>query len=146
MLVKPGNTLTVCILSFQWRQRMCLELYTDGFNFFESFAASYSYWPVILMIYNLPLRICIRPKFMFLSMVIPDPNTPGWNIDVCLWPLINELKQLCSFKTLSYDVSRKQKFLMMTALIWTINDFLDLWNGFWLEHIWKINMSILYEK
>jgi hypothetical protein len=36
----------------------------------------------------------MRLEFMFLSMVIPGPNSSGQNIDVCLRPLIDELKQL----------------------------------------------------
>jgi len=28
---------------------------------------------------------------MFLSTVIPGLSSPGWNIDVCLRPLIDEL-------------------------------------------------------
>jgi len=43
------------------------------------------------MVYNLTPRICIRPKFIFLSTVIPGPNSPGQNIEVCLRPLIDEL-------------------------------------------------------
>jgi hypothetical protein len=31
---------------------------------------------------------------MFLSTVIPKPNSFGWNIDFYLQPLIDELKQL----------------------------------------------------
>jgi hypothetical protein len=61
-----------------------LRLCTDEFNPFRSFAASYSCWLVILTVYNLSPRMCMRPEFMFLSMVIPDPSSPGWNIDVCL--------------------------------------------------------------
>ena len=68
-----------------------LELCTDGFNLFGSFAAPYSYWSVILTVYNLPPGMCMRLEFMFLSMVIPGPSSPGRNIDVCLRPLINEL-------------------------------------------------------
>jgi hypothetical protein len=60
---------------------------------------------------------------MFLSMVIPGPSSPGRNIDVCLRPLIDELAQLWSSRALTYDLSRKQNFLMMAALMWTINDF-----------------------
>jgi hypothetical protein len=44
------------------------------------------------------------------STVIPGPNNPGRNIDICLQSLID-------------DISRKQNFLMRTTLIWTINDF-----------------------
>jgi hypothetical protein len=59
-----------------------LGLCTNGFNPFGSFATPYSYWPVILTVYNLPSGMCISP--MFLSMVIPGPSSPSWNIDVCL--------------------------------------------------------------
>jgi hypothetical protein len=52
----------------------------------------------------------MRPEFMFLSTIIPDPNSSGQNIDVCLRPLIDELTQLWSFEALTYDVSRKQNF------------------------------------
>ncbi|KAL9394296.1 hypothetical protein Peur_013581 [Populus x canadensis] len=68
-----------------------LGLCTDKFNPFESFAAPYSCWPVILMVYNFPPRMCMRPEFMFLSMVIAGPSNPGRNIDVCLRLLIDEL-------------------------------------------------------
>jgi len=52
-----------------------LGLCIDRFNPFRSFAAFYSCWPVILTVYNLPLGMCMRLEFMFLSTVIPDPNS-----------------------------------------------------------------------
>jgi len=48
---------------------------------------------MVLMVYNLPLSMCMRSKLMFLFMVIPSPDSPGRNIDICLRPLIDELKQ-----------------------------------------------------
>jgi hypothetical protein len=84
-----------------------LGLCTDGFNPFGSFAALYSCWPVILMVYNLPSKMCMRPEFIFLSTVIPGLSSPGWNIDVYLRPLIDELMQLWSSRALTYDISRK---------------------------------------
>jgi len=60
---------------------------------------------------------------MFLSTVILGPSNPGWNIDVCLQPLIDELMQLWSSRTLTSDISRKQNFVMRVALKRTINDF-----------------------
>jgi hypothetical protein len=65
-----------------------------------------------------------RPEFMFLSIIIPSSNSLGWNIDVYLWLLIDELKQLWSSKILIYDISRKYNFQMKATLMWTINDFL----------------------
>jgi hypothetical protein len=38
----------------------------------------------MLTVCNLPPGMCMRVKFMFLSMVIPGPNSSGRNIDVCL--------------------------------------------------------------
>jgi len=67
--------------------------------------------------------MCMRPEFMFLSMIIPGPSNPGRNIDVCLCPLIDKLTQLWSFGTLTYDISRKHNFVMRATLMWTINDF-----------------------
>jgi hypothetical protein len=62
---------------------------------------------------------------MFLSMVIPGSNSPGQNIDVCFFlSLIDELKQLWSFRALTCNVLRKQNFMMNRALMWTINDFI----------------------
>jgi hypothetical protein len=59
---------------------------------------------------------------MFLSMVIPGPSSPGWNIDVCLRSLIDELTQLWFSRVLTYDISRKHNFVIRAVLMWTIND------------------------
>ena len=56
---------------------MRLRLCKNEFNPFGSFVAPYSYWPVILTVYNLPLGMCMRSEFMFLSMIIPRPDSPG---------------------------------------------------------------------
>ena len=58
-------------------RNMRLGLRTDGFNPFGSFTTPYSCWPVILTVYNLPPRVCMRLEFMFLSTVIPGPSSPG---------------------------------------------------------------------
>jgi len=98
-------------------RNVCLGLCTDGFNPFGLFAAPYSCWPVILMVYILPPGMCMRPEFMFLSMVILGPSSPSRNIDVCLHPLIDELTQLWSSGALTYDILRKQNFVIRAALI-----------------------------
>ena len=65
----------------------------------------------------------MRSEFIFLSTVILGPSSPSKNIDVCLRPLIDELTWLRSSRALTYDISRKQNFVMRVALMWTINDF-----------------------
>jgi hypothetical protein len=103
-------------------RNMRLKLCTDGFNPFGSFVAPYYCWPVILTVYNLPPGMCMRLKFMFLSMVIPGSSNPGQNIDVCLRSLIDELTQLWSSGTLTYDISRKHNFVMRAALLLIIKN------------------------
>jgi len=77
---------------------------------------------------------------MFLSIIIPCLNSPGRNIDVCLRPLINELKQLCSSEGLTYDVSGKQNFLMKAALMWTINDF----SAYKMVYGWSMHVKLTF--
>jgi hypothetical protein len=84
-MVKACNILIWCILIFNRIKDIHLGLCIDEFNPFESFVSSYSCWPVILMVYNLPSWISIRSEFMFLFTVIIGPNSRlGQNIDVCL--------------------------------------------------------------
>ena len=61
-----------------------LRLYTDGFNQFWSFIASYFCCPIILKIYNYLLKMCMKPGFMFLYVVILGPYNLGRNINICL--------------------------------------------------------------
>jgi hypothetical protein len=72
----------------------------------------------------------------FLSTIILGSNSLGQNIDICLWPLIDELKYLWSSKTSVYDVSRKYNFLTKTTLMWTINNFssYEMVSG-WSTHV-----------
>ena len=88
-------------------RNMHLGLCTDRFNPFMSFAAPYSRWPIILTVYNLLPGMCMRSELVFLSMVISGLNSPGRNIDVFVRPLIDELTQLWSSESLTYDISRK---------------------------------------
>jgi len=60
--------------------------------------------------------------FMFLTCLIPGPFNLKASIDVYLEPLVDDLNKLWN-GIWTYDVSRKQNFLMRTTLMWTINDF-----------------------
>jgi hypothetical protein len=101
-MVHPNFSLKPC--------NMHHGLCTYEFNLFGLFAALYSYSPIILTIYNLPPRICLRLKFMFLFTVIPSPYSSGRNTYVCLQSLIDEFKQLWLFKALMSDIIRKHNF------------------------------------
>jgi len=43
---------------------------------------------------NLPLALCMKRKFMMLSMMTTDPKQPGNDINVYLNPLIEDLNIL----------------------------------------------------
>jgi hypothetical protein len=126
---------------------MRLGLCTKGFNPFGSFVVSYSCWLVILTIYNLPPGICMRPKFIFLSTVIPDPNSSGQNIDVYLQPLLLNDKEIfilllwcelvllccvcnCEFKYL------QDEYIKNTNIIWNQKLFYTDRNNDRLYIIW----------
>jgi len=51
------------------------------------------------------------------------PYSPKAKIDVYLQPLIDDLKNMWSDGVWTYDVSKKQNFLLRACLMWTINDF-----------------------
>src|ERR1051325_6424059 len=71
---------------------------------------SHSTWPVILMIYNLPPWLCMKCKYMMLSMLISGPKQPGNDINVYLEPLIEDLKILWENGVEVYDGYRKESF------------------------------------
>ncbi|XP_051133097.1 uncharacterized protein LOC127252810 [Andrographis paniculata] len=100
-----------------------LGLATDGFNPFGNMSVSYSIWPVVLVIYNLPPWLCMKQPSFILSTIIDGPHGPGDRIDVFLQPLIDELKELWYDGVRTYDASTKEDFQMRAALLWTISDF-----------------------
>jgi hypothetical protein len=58
-------------------RNMRLRLCTDEFNPFRSFSTLYSCWPVILAVYNLPPRMCMRSEFMFFIYCHTRSKQPG---------------------------------------------------------------------
>jgi len=51
-----------------------LSLATGGMNHFSNMSMNHSSWPVLLVIYNLPPKLCLKRKYMMLSMMISDPR------------------------------------------------------------------------
>ncbi|GLT24991.1 hypothetical protein SLA2020_001500 [Shorea laevis] len=100
-----------------------LGLCTDGFSPFGQSASPYSCWPVFVTVYNLPPSMCMKPEYIFLSLIISGPQSLGKNIDVLLRPLIDELKQLWAPGVKTYDSFKHQNFNMRAALMWTISDY-----------------------
>ena len=60
---------------------------------------------------------------MFLSILVPRPKNLKDKLDVFLQPLMVELNHLWDVGVNTYDISKKQNFMMRVALMWTVSDF-----------------------
>ncbi|KAK9183250.1 hypothetical protein WN944_026400 [Citrus x changshan-huyou] len=98
-------------------------LATYGFNPFQDLSTSYSCWPVILSMYNLPLWLCMSKENLMLTLLIPGPKQPGNDIDVYLAPLVEDLNEFWVNGVRMYDAVEKSTFNLKAILMWTINDF-----------------------
>ncbi|XP_056695640.1 uncharacterized protein [Spinacia oleracea] len=100
-----------------------LRLCTDGINPFGNMSSQHSTWPVLLVNYNLPPWLCMKRKYIMLSILISGPKQPGNDIDVYLAPLIEDLKKLWDEGERVYDEYRKETFTLRVMIFCTINDF-----------------------
>ncbi|XP_057548101.1 uncharacterized protein LOC130826536 [Amaranthus tricolor] len=98
-----------------------LGLACDGFQPFNN--SQHSIWRVVLIPYNFPPWLCMKPYSFMLSLLVPGPTSPGINMDVYLQPLIEELKELWEVGVETYDAYSKTNFILRASLLWTINDF-----------------------
>jgi len=69
---------------------LCLSI--DGMNPQSNMSSTHNTWSVILTIYNLSPWLCMKHKFLMLSLLISRPKQLRNDIDVYLVPLIEDLK------------------------------------------------------
>ncbi|XP_062014292.1 uncharacterized protein LOC133730785 [Rosa rugosa] len=125
----PADSPTWKLVDDKWPafssdpRNLRLALSSDGFNPHSSLSSRYSCWHVILVSYNLPPWLCMKRKYMMLTLLISGPKQPGNDIDVYLQPLIDDLKILWDGVEGVYDAYRNQYFTLKAVLFWTINDF-----------------------
>ena len=100
-----------------------LGLSIDGINPFEDLLITYSCWPVITTIYNLPPWLCMRRKYLMLTMIISCPKQPRYDINTYLAPLIDDLQMLWEDEVRCFDAYKEEYFTSQAVLMWTINDF-----------------------
>ncbi|KAL6209228.1 hypothetical protein ACLB2K_020171 [Fragaria x ananassa] len=100
MMRHPADSHTWKLLDSKYpelssdHRNLRLALSLDGFNPHSMQNSMYSCWPVILVTYNLPPWICMKRKFMMLTLLISGPKQPGNDIDVYLQPLKDDSKLL----------------------------------------------------
>lgn len=85
-----------------------LGLVIDGMNLFDNLSTNHTSWLVLLVIYNISLWLCMKRKYMMLSMMITGPRQPKNNIYVYLSPLIkySERKTLMLIMRIQVKVLR----------------------------------------
>ncbi|XP_074299803.1 uncharacterized protein LOC141630971 [Silene latifolia] len=113
-----------------------LALSTDGMNPFGNLSSQHSTWPVFLAIYNLPPYLCMKRKYLMLSLLISGPKEPGNDIDVYLEPLLNDLRLLWDKGIQVFDAYQNSYFNLKAMLLCTIFEFRDAYTGYrrFLEH------------
>ncbi|XP_019173902.1 PREDICTED: uncharacterized protein LOC109169475 [Ipomoea nil] len=100
-----------------------LGLCTDGMNPHGNMSSRHSTWPVLLAVYNLPPWLCMKRKYIMLSLLISGPKQPGNDIDVYLAPLIEDLKILWNDGVPVYDAYSQSSFTLRAMIFCTVNDF-----------------------
>nr|GEU92309.1 hypothetical protein [Tanacetum cinerariifolium] len=97
-------------------------LSSDGINPFANMSSRHSTWPVLLCIYNLPPWLCMKQKYIMLSLLIQGPKQPGNDIDIYLKPLIKDMQDLWSKGVKVYDAYKKETFQTRAMIFCTISD------------------------
>jgi len=92
-------------------------------NPFGNMSTNQSSWPVLQVIYNLPPGLCMKRKYMMLSMMISGPKQPGNDSDVYLSPLIEDLKLMWDQGVEVFDGFANETFKLHAMLFCTIDDF-----------------------
>ncbi|KAL6176096.1 hypothetical protein ACLB2K_052732 [Fragaria x ananassa] len=129
MMRHPADSPTWKMVDTNWpdfgieHRNLRLALSSDGFNPYGAVSSKYSCWPVILITYNLLSWLCMKRKYMMLTLLISGPKQLGNDIDVYLQPLVDDLKVLWDGIEQVYDYVRGEYFKLKTVLLWTINDF-----------------------
>ncbi|XP_023757788.1 uncharacterized protein LOC111906261 [Lactuca sativa] len=98
-------------------------LSSDGINPFGNMSSQRSVWPVLLCIYNLPPWLCMKRKYIMMSLLIQGPKQPGNDIDVYLSPLVEDMKKLWNLGVEVYDAYKKEHFQLRAMIFCTISDF-----------------------
>jgi len=104
-------------------RNILLGLATNGMNQFGNMSTNNSSLSVLLVIYNLRPGLCMKRKYMMLSMMISGPRQPGNDIDVYLSPLIDDLKLMWDQGVEVFDGFANETFVMHVMLFCSINDF-----------------------
>ena len=78
----PADATSWKLIDHKWPNFTCeprnlrLALAADGINQHSSLSSRHSTWPVVLITYNLPPWLCMKRRFMMLTLLISGPKQP----------------------------------------------------------------------
>jgi hypothetical protein len=67
---------------------------TDGMNPFGENMTVHNTWSVLFVMYNIPIWLCHKRKYLLLSILTQGPKQAVINIDVFLEPLMEDMAKL----------------------------------------------------
>jgi hypothetical protein len=98
---------------FEDPRDVALGLSTDGFT-----VHGFTFWPLIIFLYNLPPTIRFLLENIFALGVIPGKPVLT---DTFLWPFLQELRRL-AFGVTAFDILSSQNFILRAFLILIFGD------------------------
>jgi hypothetical protein len=101
-----------------------LGVSTDGLNPFGSQSSTHSSWPLFVWMYNLPPWLCMKRRYIQMTMLIQGPKQPGNDIQLFLDLLKEELATLWDAPPNTWDAVTQDYFSMRAALVTTVHDYL----------------------
>jgi hypothetical protein len=91
---------------------------TDGLNPFGSQSSTHSTWPVFVWIYNLPPWLCMKRKYIHMSILIQGPKCLGNDLNLYLQLLKDELDTLWNTAGVNtWDAAAGDYFPMRAVLL-----------------------------
>jgi hypothetical protein len=98
---------------------------TDGLNPFGSQSSTHNTWPVFVWIYNLPPWLCMKRKYIHMSILIQGPKQPGNDLNLYLQLLKDELDTLWNTAGVNtWDAAAGDYFPMRAMLLMIVQDYL----------------------
>jgi hypothetical protein len=91
-------------------------------NPFSENRTVHSTWPVILTMYNLPIWLCHKRKYLMLSILIQGLKQAGIDIDVFLEPLMKDMAKLWNEGVCMWDQYQQEYFTLYAIIFVCIHD------------------------
>jgi hypothetical protein len=92
---------------------------TDDMNPFIH-SSTYSTWPIVLTILNLPPILCNKQKYIMMSGLILGLQQPGNDINTYFRPLVEDLKELWYNDGVHTWDEHKREYFRLKAILFVI--------------------------